>query len=95
MQTQTSLKIDRPERWAKQLASHLGNRAALKHEGDMAILTFEFGGTGEIWTTEDAVHLRATAETPENMETAQNVLGKHLLRFSKLIDTVELDWRQV
>jgi hypothetical protein len=91
-ESSAKLVIDRPERYAKQLASHIGHKAESVSEADgITTITFGFGGSGTIAVNSDAVLLTARADTQENLETAQNVLGKHLLKFAKLEDQT-LDW---
>lgn len=83
--------IERPERWAKQLGSHLGNKAEHSERDGEHTLKFGFGAIGRISTSENAVLLEAEADSAESLERAQHVLGSHLLRFAKLED-VELSW---
>jgi hypothetical protein len=88
----TELVIDRPERWAKQLASHVGNRAEVVSENAVSKITFGFGGTGTISTSETAVLLSAEADSEENLSRIQEILGSHLLRFAKLEGQLTLHW---
>ena len=86
------LVIDRPERYAKQLAAHIGHKAQSVAEVDgVTTITFGFGGSGTISVNSEAVLLTAEADSQEHLETAQNVLGRHLLKFAKLEDQA-LDW---
>lgn len=92
LHTSAKLTIDRPERYAKQLAAHISHKAQDSSEADgVTTITFGFGGSGTISVNSDSVLLTAQAETQENLETAQNVLGRHLLKFAKLEDK-SLDW---
>lgn len=88
MITKTELEIERPERWAKQLGSHLGNKAEHFEQEGVHTLRFGFGATGKIWTSQRCVILEAEADDEESMKRAQHVLGSHLLRFAKLEDQV-------
>ena len=91
-QTSAKLIIDRPERYAKQLASHIGHKAQGVDEIDgKTHITFGFGATGTIAVGDGAVLLTATANEDEAMSKAQDVLGRHLLKFAKLEDQT-LDW---
>lgn len=91
-QSSAKLVIDRPERYAKQLASHIGHKAQSISEADgITSITFGFGGTGTIAVESDAVLLTGDAGNQEDLEKIQNILGKHLLKFAKLEDQ-QLDW---
>ncbi len=91
-ESSAKLIIDRPARYAKQLASHIGHKAQAIEEIDGKVhITFGFGATGTIAVTSDAVLLEASADNNEALEKAQDVLGRHLLKFAKLEDQT-LDW---
>jgi caffeoyl-CoA O-methyltransferase len=91
-ESSAKLIIDRPERYAKQLASHIGHKAQGAEEIDgKTHITFGFGATGTIAVGDGAVLLTATANEEEAMSKAQDVLGRHLLKFAKLEDQT-LDW---
>jgi uncharacterized protein len=92
VKTQTQLVIDRPERWAKQLASHLGHKAEVITEGNRSVISFGFGGTGVIDCSETAVLLSAEASEQESLDRIKHIMGSHLLRFAKLEDTHTLSW---
>ncbi|MFM2321133.1 MAG: hypothetical protein RL612_280 [Actinomycetota bacterium] len=91
-QSSAKLVIDRPERYAKQLASHIGHKAESVSETDgITTITFGFGGTGTIAVDSESVLLTGDAGNQEDLEKIQNILGKHLLKFAKLEDQ-QLDW---
>lgn len=94
MHSSTKLLIERPERWAKQLASHLGHKAVVKTEGNASTVTFAGGGTGRIEAGLDAVLLAVEAANPEQLERIQDILESHLLRFAGLEGIVTLTWSQ-
>jgi hypothetical protein len=75
------VELDRPERYAKQLKSHLGHKA--KTYEDFVIFDF---GIGNITVTETSVRLEAFADTDKLLEKVQNVLARHLLKFAKAED---------
>jgi hypothetical protein len=86
------LIIDRPERYAKQLAAHISHKAEASSESDgVTTITFGFGATGTIAVGDGAVLLTATSNDSEAMSKAQDVLGRHLLKFAKLEEQT-LDW---
>jgi hypothetical protein len=69
-----------PERYAKQLVSHLGRKVEWTADG--AAWTAELsGGTGRIETAPDAVVLVAAGPDDEAVTRIEHVLGSHLERF--------------
>jgi hypothetical protein len=82
LRSRTFVEMERPERYAKQLRSHLANKA----KGYDDFIIFDFG-VGHITTTETSVRLEAFADTDKMLEKVQNVLSRHLLKFSKQEDT--------
>jgi hypothetical protein len=92
LQSSAKLTIDRPERYAKQLAAHISHKAEGSTETDgLTTIKFGFGGTGTIGVNSDSVLLTAQADTKENLEKIEGILGRHLLKFAKLEDQ-QLDW---
>lgn len=78
LRSRTNIELNRPERYATQLKSHLGHKA--KTHEDFVIFDF---GVGQITTTDTSVQLEAFADTDKMLEKTQNVLSIHLLRFAK------------
>ncbi len=69
----------RPERYLKQLASHLGQRIPVVQESARTVWTFPFGecvGT----PTPETLELRANATTPDDLDRIEDVIGRHLER---------------
>lgn len=81
LHSRTYVELERPERYAKQLKSHLSNKAKLFEDS----LIFEFGA-GRVTSTETSVCLEAFADTDKMLEKAQNILSRHLLKFAKAED---------
>jgi hypothetical protein len=73
---------DAPERYAKQLVSHLGRRVEFTTDGPTSTAEIA-GGTGVIEVGEGVITLRAAAEDPETLDRVQDVLGRHLERFGQ------------
>ncbi len=75
---------DAPERYAKQLLSHLGRKVAVESLADVpepaGRLVFGYG-TGDVLPGSGALELRATAGDAESLARLQDVLGRHLERF--------------
>lgn len=84
MKTASYLEIERPDRWAKQLLSHLSNKSEL--EGNT--LKFGFGATGTVVSSSSALTLIAESDNQETLERAQEILIKHLYRFAKIEDKI-------
>lgn len=74
---------DQPERWAKQLASHLGHKVAVSQTPDGPLLTF--AGAGTALLTQDATGFLARVEANDDAGLAriQDVVGRHLERFGQ------------
>lgn len=78
---------DRPGRYAKQLASHLGRRSQTTWDEDSGegSLLFQNGGRGSLTATEGALLLTLETES-EHLDLLEGVVGSHLVRFgSKLV----------
>jgi hypothetical protein len=73
---------DVPERYAKQLASHLGRKVEFITEGTTSTALIA-GGTGVIEVGDGVLTLRATAADAETLDRVQDVLGRHLERFGQ------------
>jgi hypothetical protein len=72
---------DRPQRYAKQLASHLGRRVQTdwSEEAGQGHLVFPFG-TGTLIAEEGALLLSVEGDA-EHLEQLEDVVGRHLVRF--------------
>ena len=71
-----------PERYAKQLVSHLGRRTEFTTDGATSTAAIA-GGTGVIEVGEGVITLRAEAPDAETLARVQDVLGRHLERFGQ------------
>ena len=75
---------DAPERYAKQLLSHLGRKATVEPiDGapDTAGRLRIGEGVGEVVPQDGVLLLTATAPDAEQFERVKDVLGRHLERF--------------
>ena len=81
---------DRPERYAKQLLSHLGRKAEVREEADGSRLVI---GTGSCLVVPGTgvLDLRAEAPDTEMLGVVQDVVGRHLVRFGEK-DKLVVDW---
>ena len=92
LQSSAELTIERPERYAKQLVSHISHKSVTStDDSGLTTVTFGFGATGTVSMNSHSVLLTAESETQEALERAQDVLGRHLLKFAKLEDQ-KLSW---
>jgi uncharacterized protein len=72
-----TVATDAPDRYAKQLLSHLGRKNAVA-EGDR--LTFSYG-TGTVRPGDGVLVLIAEAPDADGLAHVQDVLARHLERF--------------
>lgn len=93
LSAEASVAIERPERWAKQLVSHLGNKAKVEETETGAKLYFGETGSSVGLVSTDAEHVLLTAlgNSDEDLERAKNVLGKHLERFAEKLE-IKVQW---
>jgi hypothetical protein len=83
---------DRPDRYGKQLVSHLGRRLEFATEG--ATSTASIGsGSGSLIVGDGVLSLLASAPDAETLSTVQDVLGRHLERFGER-DGLRVDWAE-
>ena len=76
------VSIERPSRYSKQLASHLGHKIAVTEIENGWHFEIE-GAKGDVITTGEAeLTLTAIGENQELEERMQFVLQKHLLKFA-------------
>ena len=71
-----------PERYAKQLLSHLGRRTTWITDGDTSTAEIA-GGTGQVVIGDGVLTLIAEAPDVETLSRVQHVLGSHLERFGQ------------
>lgn len=85
---------DRPHRYAKQLASHLGRRidAHWDEEAGRGTLAFGAGGTGTLTAEPGALLLTVDGPAAE-IERLEDVVGRHLVRFGAK-DELVVEWRR-
>jgi hypothetical protein len=93
MLTQTAkVEIDRPARYGKQLASHMGNKIpAVEIEGGWK-LSFDIGEATLIATDTQLV-MQSSAENMEDLQKIQFALVKHLVKFAAKLGDLEIYWK--
>jgi hypothetical protein len=91
LSSRADVGTDTPERYAKQLVSHLGRRVTFLVEGDTS--TAEFGaGTGTVVCGDGVLVLLAQAPDEETLARDEHVLGNHLERFAQRSE-LRVAWR--
>lgn len=73
---------DSPARYAKQLASHLGRKLAVREEGEDRVLDFRTGSC-LLHPADGVLELRAEADSEEGLTRIEEVVGSHLERFGQ------------
>jgi hypothetical protein len=76
------VRTDDPERYAKQLVSHLGRRTEFTVEGATATASIA-GGTGVVEVGDGVLILGASGPDAEVLDRVRDVLGSHLERFGR------------
>ncbi|MGW0332869.1 DUF2218 domain-containing protein [Streptomyces sp. NPDC003011] len=91
--SEARVATDRPHRYAKQLASHLGRRSETSWDEDSGEgkLVFQ-DGTGALTATEGALLLSVESQA-EHLDRLEDVVGRHLVRFGTK-DELVVEWRR-
>jgi hypothetical protein len=84
------VRTDVPERYAKQLVSHLGRRVEFTVDGPRSTASIA-GGTGVVEVGDGVITLLAEASDTETLDRVQDVLGRHLERFGQRNELV-VEW---
>jgi hypothetical protein len=85
------VKTPTPERYAKQLASHLGRRSEVIEQQSGTLLRLA-GGECLLRPQTDALELLASAPTSEDLERVMQVVGSHLERFGQR-NELQVSWQ--
>jgi hypothetical protein len=91
--SEARVTTDRPHRYAKQLASHLGRRSETswdEEKGEGGIV-FQ-NGTGSLTATEGALLLSVETDA-EHLDLLEDVVGRHLVRFGTK-DELVVEWHR-
>lgn len=91
-ETTARVRTDRPERYLKQLASHMGHKVPVVLEGRSAEVRFGFA-TAVLTATKAHLLMQVSAATDADARRAAEVLGSHLLRFATA-DELTVTWEQ-
>ena len=92
MLTQTAeVEIERPARYGKQLASHMGNKLKVKEIEAGWKLTFDIG-EATLVATDTHLVMVTSAKNNEDLEKIQFALVKHLVKFAAKIGELNIAW---
>lgn len=91
MDSHTSVSINRPARYAKQLAMHLSHKIQSIPTDTGWDLVFS-QGTASIVVTEHAIEFSTTAATTEDTAFIQDVLDRHLKKFAAKEGELSIEW---
>jgi hypothetical protein len=92
LSSRAEVPTDRPERWAKQLVSHLSNRLEPREVPNGH--AFDIGDAeGRVLVEPGRVVLTAVADDEDSLARVEDVLGRHLERFAEKED-LKVDWRR-
>jgi hypothetical protein len=91
LQSTARVATERPERYIKQLVSHLGHRLTteLTDEG-IGVITMP-GGGATLSPETGILVIDAHADDSETLERAKDVVARHLVRFASNEDLV-VEW---
>jgi hypothetical protein len=90
--TTARLDTEHPERFIKQLVSHLGNRLETSAPDPRhGSVHMPDGGTCELTADATGISLSAEAATDDDLARIQDVVARHLLRFTD-IPALTTDW---
>ncbi|MFI9433314.1 MULTISPECIES: DUF2218 domain-containing protein [Streptosporangium] len=82
---------DRPERYAKQLISHMGHKADVEHTGaGRGTITFRSGACSLASSQRELVLIAAAVDL-DSLIGVQDVITRHLLRFATQ-EEIRVDW---
>ncbi len=91
LRARADVTTDRPDRWLKQLASHLGRKATVTELDDATVLGI---GTGSctLRAGDDVLSFAAEAPDEESLARVQQVVGGHFERFAAK-EGLTVDWQ--
>ena len=91
--SEAKVMMERPERYAKQLASHMGHRVPFEKIGDS--YEAKFGETlGQLEPGAGFLLMRVSGATQDDLTGPQSALEKHLRQFAKDQDLI-IEWKLV
>jgi hypothetical protein len=92
-QSHARVSTDRPARYGKQLASHLGRKIEASWSDETGRGEFAFGaGTATVLAEPDALVLSVEG-APADLAGLEDVIGRHLVRFGAR-DELVIEWQR-
>ena len=85
-----NVTIDRPARYGKQLASHIGHKVTVDTL-DNGWVAHIAGGLGHITPQDSTLELVAEGIDDASLERIKDVLERHLRKFAGELD-IRVDW---
>lgn len=85
------ISIERPERYGKQLASHISHKTEVA-EIEGGWLAQIRTGEGKILPQGDTLVLEARANDEETLAIVKDVLERHLRKFAAKLEPFAVDW---
>lgn len=80
--SRADVRTEAPDRYAKQLVSHLGRKVEFTRHGDTSTAVIG-GATAEVVVGVGVLTLRASGADEASVSTVEHVLGSHLERFGQ------------
>ncbi len=91
--SEAHVKTDRPQRYAKQLAAHLGRKVESNWDEETGLGSVVFSmGTATLTAEPGVLHLAVEGEA-ENLGNLEGVVGRHLVRFGAK-DELVAEWHR-
>lgn len=91
--TQATVLTDRPERYGKQLVSHLGRKKGGQWSPETRSGTINLSsGQATVTAKDGELHLRIVASAAE-LPRLEDVVGRHLVRFGQR-DELTVTWER-
>lgn len=87
--TSARIQIERPERYAKQLAAHLSHKIQAEELENGWRLTFP-NGTATLICEPNQLVMKVAANDAESQERMQFVLDKHLRQFTTKLPDLDI-----
>jgi caffeoyl-CoA O-methyltransferase len=81
LSSSATVRTGRPERYIKQLVSHLGHRLSTDLAGDGTGTIVMDHGRCTLIPVDGAIEMAATADDDETLARVEDVVGRHLVRF--------------
>ncbi|MEN3310090.1 MAG: caffeoyl-CoA O-methyltransferase [Micromonosporaceae bacterium] len=88
---EATVTTERPDRYIKQLVSHLGHRLTTELADDGTGVIHRGEGRCVLTVQSGAMRLTATATDAEELAAVQDVVTRHLLRFASQED-LDITW---